>query len=358
MVGVEAVARILGGVVLLFGNGFFVTAEFAMTRVPQFDEQAFQGHPGLERAWRMTDELEVYLSGCQVGITVCSVGLGVVAEPAVAALFGDLLHVVGVTSTAGHTAVSAALALALINLFHVVIGEQTPTYLGVERARGVAKYCSRPLYWWTTLMSPVIRFADWVAKRILSAFGVEMTRSWQEGDDEMTREELRAEMGATLSRGQLSDERREEVLNALAIGDQRVADIMVDREDIVALSADASIEENLATMRSHPEHTRFPLVEGEFDSFEGVVYAPRVLHHLEALEAGEESLASLATPPMVLTADTVVSDAIDSFQAENQELALVLEAGAVVGLLTATDALEAITGDIEDPMDKAIEDTR
>jgi len=356
MVAVETALRILGGVGLLFGNAFFVTSEFAMTRVPQFDKQEFQGAPGLERAWAMTEELEVYLSGCQVGITVCSVGLGVVAEPAIADVLAGPLAAVGITEGGGHTAVSAAIALSVINLLHVVIGEQTPTYLGVERAKLVAGHSARPLYWWTWLMSPVIRFADWTAKGILGAFGVEMTRSWHEGDEEMTREELRAEMGSTLARGQLSEERRQEVINALEIGEQSVADIMVAREDIVALDTGTSIEENLAVLRDHPEFTRFPLIEGEFESFEGVVYVGTVLEQHAALAAGDTTLAAIASPPMTLTPDTAVSDAIDAFQAENQELALVIDDGAVVGLLTATDAFEAITGDLEDPLDKAARD--
>lgn len=80
MVGVETALRLGGGLVLLLANAFFVVSEFAMTRVPQFDESAFEGSRGLELAWEMTERLEVYLSGCQVGITIASVGLGVVAE--------------------------------------------------------------------------------------------------------------------------------------------------------------------------------------------------------------------------------------------------------------------------------------
>lgn len=355
MVGLETGLRLVGGAALLLGNAFFVTSEFAMTRVPQFEKQEFQGVPGLERAWAMTEELEVYLSGCQVGITVCSVGLGVVAEPAIAAVLAAPLAVLGITAGGGHTAVSAVVALTVINLLHVVIGEQTPTYLGVERAKTVAGYTARPLYWWTWLMSPVIRFADWTAKAILKVFNVEMTRSWHGGEGELTREELRAEMGSTLAQTKLSEERRQEVINALEIGGRTVGDIMVDREDIVALHTEASFEENLTVVQAHPQYTRFPLVEGEFESFEGIVYVGTVISKQDALAAGETTLSTISSQPMVLTLETTVSDAIDAFQAQNQELALVLDDGVVVGLLTATDAFEAIAGDLEDPLDKAAE---
>lgn len=170
--------RLFGGVALLLGNSFFVTTEFAMTRVRQFEAEAFLGDGrGLERAWNMTKRLEIFLTGCQVGITICSVGLGVVAEPAVTAVLDPLLGAVGVTD-GGHTALSVLLALAVVNLMHVIVGEQAPTYLGIERAKFVAGYGSGPLYVWTKLMYPVIIAADWVAKALLGLFGVEISRSW------------------------------------------------------------------------------------------------------------------------------------------------------------------------------------
>jgi CBS domain containing-hemolysin-like protein len=169
--------RLFGGVALLLGNSFFVTTEFAMTRVRQFEREEFLGSGrGLKRAWDMTDRLEIFLTGCQVGITICSVGLGVVAEPAVTAVVGPLLGAVGI-SGGGHTTLSVILALTVVNLLHVIVGEQAPTYLGIERSKFVAGYGSRPLYAWTKLMYPVIIAADWVAKGLLGLFGVEITRS-------------------------------------------------------------------------------------------------------------------------------------------------------------------------------------
>jgi CBS domain containing-hemolysin-like protein len=159
MVELVDVLRLVGGAVLLLANGFFVTTEFALTRVRQFAESEFQGG-GLERAWQMTERLEIYLSGCQVGITISSVGLGVVAEPGVAAAIDALLGALGVVSTGGGAAVSVITALALINLAHVVIGEQVPTYLGVERTTFIAKYAAPLFAAWTNPMWPVIVSAD------------------------------------------------------------------------------------------------------------------------------------------------------------------------------------------------------
>lgn len=118
------------------------------------------------------------------------------------------------------------------------------------------------------------------------------------------------------------------------------------------LSTTASVEENLSRMRATP-HTRFPLVGEELADLRGIVYTPSVVTHLDALERGDRTFADTAAPPMTLAAETTVSDAFDQFQAQDQELALVLEDGAVAGLLTATDALEAVMGELEDPLDRA-----
>lgn len=237
-----------------------------MTRVRQFDESEFQGPRGLERAWEMTERLEIFLSGCQLGITICSVGLGVVAEPALAALIDPVLTSLGYGNAlgpggAGHTALAAFIALAIINLFHLTVGEQAPTYLGIERSKQVAKVGAPILYWWTRIFLPIIRLADWLAKAILSVFGVEMTRSWAdeevEDDRSTSRGELLNQMGDVLGNLDVSEERRDEIINAIAIDRIHAADIMVVRDDVVALSTDRPLAENVEILRSNP-YTRFP----------------------------------------------------------------------------------------------------
>ncbi len=359
--------RLLGGVALLLSNAFFVMTEFAMTRVPQFEESEFEGSRGLERAWEMQERLELYLSGCQIGITISSVGLGIVAEPAVVAVLEATLPtaVVGLVGGGSHL-VAVVLALVVINLLHVVVGEQTPTYLGVERTKLVATYGAPVLYAWSTLMMPAIWFADWAAKAILGLFGVSISRSWTEAEAEGEgegaegeeaarggRSEVRRRMGRLLSDGHFTRERREEVLNAMEIGERSVSEILVPRDEMTVVSTEDDVGDALATLRgSH--YVRVPLVGESLDEFEGILYLPKVFERLDDLRAGEASLAEVAAPPMTVSADTAISDLIDRFQAENQELALVLDGGEVVGLVTAVDAFEAITGDLEDPLDQGV----
>ena len=161
MVTVEIAARLVAGVLLILANAFFVATEFGLTRARQYTEEEFVGDdPALQRAWDMTDDLELYLTTCQIWISGTSIALGIVAEPGLAALFEPLFENTALASVGA----ASLLAFGLINLVHLTHGEQTPTYLGVERSRQVCRYGATPLYWFARSIAPLIRFGDWVAK--------------------------------------------------------------------------------------------------------------------------------------------------------------------------------------------------
>jgi CBS domain containing-hemolysin-like protein len=354
MNGIELTLRLFAGLLLILSNGFFVAIEFALTRVRQYPESEFDV-PGLQRAWKMTQDLEIYLTSCQVGISATSIAVGIIAEPALAALIDPLFE----STLLASIGAGGIVAFVIINLLHLTHGEQTPTYLGVERTKFVARYGATPLYWFAKLLYPVILLGDGVAKWTLGLFGIEMTGAWLEAETDRveSRAELRHRLGSLLDRGDLTDERKQEVLNAFAVGNEPVSEIMTDRDDIVFLSTDAPVRENLDRIGTSP-HTRFPLIGADPSDFRGIVYVPAVVDRLDELRRGKSTFEDIAAPPMTLHADSSVSDAVDRFQDENQELALVCDAteGSVVGLLTATDALEAVMGEIEDPLDIELRD--
>ncbi|MFA9516564.1 CNNM domain-containing protein [Halopenitus sp. H-Gu1] len=349
MNGLEITLRLIAGLLLILANGFFVAIEFALTRVRQYPKSEFDV-PGLRRAWEMTQDLEVYLTSCQVGISATSIAVGIVAEPALATLIDPVFE----STLLASIGAGGIIAFVIINLLHLTHGEQTPTYLGVERTKFVARYGATPLYWFAKLLYPVIVIGDSVAKGTLRLFGVEMTGAWleTEADRVESRADLRHRLGSLLERGGLSDERKGEILNALTVGNEPIRDIMTDREDIVFLSTTVSIEENVDRIGESP-HTRFPLIGDDPADFRGIVYVPAVVDQLDELRRGEVTFEDIAAPPMTLRADTLISDAVDRFQEEHQELALVYDDTPenVVGLITATDALEAVMGEIEDPLD-------
>jgi CBS domain containing-hemolysin-like protein len=348
----ELALRLIAGVLLILANGFFVAIEFALTRVRQYSEAEFD-EPGLRRAWNMTKDLEIYLTSCQVGITASSIAVGIVAEPALAALFEPFFE----NSLLASVGAGGIVAFVIINLVHLTHGEQTPTYLGVERTKFVARYGATPLYWFAKLIYPVLIVGDSVAKWTLRLFGIKMTGAWLETEADVveSRGELRNRLGTLLKSGGLSEERQEEILNAFTIGDRAVSDVMTPVEDVVFLSTFDSVAENLDRIGSSP-HTRFPLIgEGPAD-YRGIVYVPSVVDRIGELQTGEVSFEEFAADPMTIPAETKISEAVDRFQAHHQELALVHEDESVVGLITATDALEAVMGEIQDPLDRQFDE--
>lgn len=350
MSGLEITLRIVAGLILLGLNGVFVTTEFALTRLRQFDREDLGDRRTLDLAWNMTKELEIYLTSCQVGITLTSILLGVVFEPGVTELIYPLTEYIGLS--AGRTRIlSVGIAVVGIQLMHTVWGEQTPTYLGVEKPIEVAALFSPVLYVWTWIAYPVIYCGDYLAKGTLGLMGIELTRSWTEGEEIESRAELRRHLGELLREGELSEERRQEVLNALDIEARETKSIMIDRADIRAIRTDRSVRENL-NMMEESRYSRYPLIDGQLESFLGIIYLPALLSNLNELQEGTVTWQDIAADSMTVPPDLPVSDLLDRFQEEQQEMALVVkEDQKVVGLVTATDALESIIGELQDPYD-------
>lgn len=347
---VEIVVRCASGIGLLLLNAFFVASEFAMTRVPQFEEEEFQESPGLQRAWEMTGTLEIYLTACQVGITITSILLGVVFEPGISALIHPVAKSLGIPFLES-TGFAVFVSVVIIQLAHTVWGEQSPTYLGVERPKLVAGYTAIPLYWWTTIAYPLIWVGDHLAKATLRLGGVEIERSWTIEEEAVeSRSELRRRMGELLSKGHLPAEQRQEVINTLEIVDTPVRDIMVGRDEITALSTEKTPEENYQVL-CETHQARYPLVGETLDEFVGIVYAPSLFPVIDEIRSGELAIEKAAVEPMAVGPECSVSELIDRFQSEHQELALVMDEGRTLGLVTATDAFEEVTGELEDPFD-------
>jgi len=349
----ESILRLIGGVVLVASNAFFVATEFALTRLRQFSEEEIEDRPGLREAWEMTERLEIHLTGCQLGITSSSILLGIVAEPAITRLFELAFEWAPVGGTARHVT-AVVVAVVFINLVHKIWGEQAPTYLGVESPLAVLERLAVPLGWWTRISSPIIHLGDGLAKWTLGLFGVEITRSWTEAETEAEEssgpDDVRRQLREVLSRGRMSEERRQEVLNTLDIGTTPVREIAIPRAEAAELTLDRSVAENLDEIGAS-RHVRYPLCRSEGGPVVGVVYVPALFEHLDRLRSGALELRELAVAPVFVQEDRSVSEVIDRLQDEGQELALVRNGGRVSGLVTITDAFEAIAGDVEDPLD-------
>ena len=358
---VELILRFAAGIFLILANAFFVVTEFALTRVRQFDEGEFRDDPGLRRAWKMTEKLELHLTGCQLGISSSSVLLGVVFEPAVSAVIHPLVGLFGAGEAATGT-ISVIISVIVINLVHKIWGEQAPTYLGVEAPKDVLRTTAVWLDRWTRATYPIILFGDGLAKWTLGLFGIEITRSWTAaeegadagaGDSSAPRSAFKGRLASLLEERGIPRDRRREVIRSVEIGETPVRDIMVPRDEIVALSTMESFVENAQRIAS-ASRVRYPLVGGTLDEVVGILYLPTIFAHYESLAQGDLVLDDLDHTDMRVPPSLPVSELIDRFQEENHEVALVWEDGRVAGLVTLTDAMEAVFGDVEDPLDLSL----
>ena len=367
---IETVVRLLAGLILIGANAFFVAVEFALTRLRGLelsDEEIEE--EGLGPAWQLTERLEIHLTGCQLGISSTSVLLGVVAEPAITELLEPAVALVGIEGTSVR-AVSVVVAVVILNLAHKIWGEQAPTYLGVERPREVARALAPGLKWWSRIMAPIIQLGDGAAKATLGLFGVEITRSWltdagDEGGEAAPRgrAELKERMAELLRGDVVDEERRDEVLRALDIGEIPTRDIMIPWDDVVWLPVDEEMDDRIVRLREHG-YARYPVLSrgdgGETsatrpDDVVGVLYVPSLFR---ALGPGADAgFRDILVPPVFLPSDTVVSALIDELQEERQEVALITggEDGeeTVRGMVTISDAFEVIAGEVEDPLDRS-----
>lgn len=354
-------------------NAFFVAVEFALTRLPSLEptEDELASSPGLARAMSMLDRLEIHLTGCQLGISATSVLLGVLAEPAVTGLIEPMLGRVGLEGSTV-TAFSVGVSVVLLNLAHKIWGEQAPTYLGVERPRQVAARLAPILYWWSKIMGPIIRLGDGAAKWTLGLFGVEITRSWAQDEVEGAGSEslessdragdrvaLRRKMTELLARESVPPDRRKEVLASLDIDEVPCRDVMVRTADMVALALDVPRRENLERI-GRTGHTRYPVLVRDstengalgVEGVAGVIYVPGLFSPPERLTADCLQMDDLLEDPVTCEGDLPVADLIDQLQEAGQEVAVVRDGDRVVGFVTITDALEVITGDVQDPLDQ------
>lgn len=350
MGAIELILRLVAGIALMLGNAFFVAVEFALTRLGEYDEETLR-EAGAGRAYDMMGKLEFHLTGCQVGITFTSILLGVVAEPAFTHLLMPVFEFIGVGESQS-TLISVTIAVVIINIIHTVWGEQSPTYLGVERPLQVARWLARPLGWWTTFVYPLIFVGDKLSKATLGIFNVEITRSWTDAEGSQDAD-IRERLAEVLGQARIAGEHQEEVVRAYEISKEPVDSIMVKREDVVALSTEKSASENLKVIETSM-HTRYAVVGDGLDDPRGIIYLPLLLTKIDAFRDGDVALDDLSAEPLMVERDMSISDFIDFLQEKNQEMAFVCsQESEVVGIVTATDAFEAIIGDLEDPLDHA-----
>jgi CBS domain containing-hemolysin-like protein len=340
--------RVIGALVLVGLNAFFVATEFAITRIrlSQVLELEKQGRPGAKAARHAVEQIDAYLAACQLGITIASIGLGALAEPAFEHLLEPALGAVAPGVAVG---ISFALAFGLVTLLHVVLGELAPKSLAIARTTRTVLLVSPPMRAFYLATKPFVDAVNGLGNLVLKPFGIPPAR--EVGHAPHTEDELRMLLAQSVREGLIETYEREFAENVLVFGDLRARQVMVPRRDIDHLVLGESISEAVRRA-SGSLHTRLPLCEAEdgLDDPVGVINFKELLRL--ALEGVETDLSELARPLIRVSESTLVDQVLRDLRRKRQHMALVVdEFGTTVGLVTLEDILEEIVGEFEEEED-------
>lgn len=343
--------KLLATAVFVAMNGFFVAAEFALVKVrtSRVQSLAESGSRRAKLVAHLLDNMNLYLSACQLGITLASLTLGWLAEPAVAAGLKAIVVYAGFQLHPGALhIISLAVALTVVTLFHMVLGEQVPKIWAIQRAERAALGIAYPLRIFAAVFGPLIWVVNGLSNGLLRLLGVNPHAS-HDGIPDVS--EIRSILASSATAGHITIRQREFAQNILAIADLEVRHVLVPRADIVWLSATSTSEEILRTIRESG-HSRFPLCEGGLDKVTGMVHAKALLATMGNAE--EIDLTALARAASFVPDTMPLSRLIVELQRTRAGCAVVAdERGTVLGLVFLDDALEEIVGPIYDEFDDA-----
>jgi CBS domain containing-hemolysin-like protein len=337
-------------VLLLAANAFFVAAEFAIVKVRgiRIEALAEQGSVVARMTLRILGNVEAYLSACQLGITMASLGLGWIGEPAVAALLEPLFRTLGIGDAALHT-ISFLLGFLIFSSLHIVVGEQVPKTLAIRKPEPMSLWVAYPLHGFFLIFFPLNWALNWASRAILRLFKVAEVSH----HDVFSGEELRDLIDLSRKHGMVGKQERDMLGGILDLAGVEVSEVMTHRKDIISIDADAPPGQVYEQVVGSP-YTRLPVWRGDPDSIIGVLHAKDLLARVRG-DLGKLAgldVAGLATPPWFIPDTTALLHQLLAFRQRRSHLAFVVdEYGALMGLVTLEDILEEIVGEITDEKD-------
>jgi len=349
------IAKLVTVVALVLINGFFVVAEFALVKIrdSQIKTLADEGVRRAAFVKQIKDNLNAYLSACQVGITAASLGLGWLGEPFLARMLQPFFAMTGIESAAVIKSISFALAFSAITFLHIVLGEQAPKILAIRKSMAAALFVSVPLRWFYAVFKPAIWFlnaaSNWVLRRLIRVEPI------AEGELAHSEEELRLIVQESEKSAEVTPLGRELVFNVLDLRDRVVRDIMTPRGEIVYFDLEDGFEANVKKA-IESQHTRFPLCRENLDNTIGLIHIKELLPLMRAEHADLLKIKRDLIPvPEMMPLEKL----LNLFLSKHAHLALVVdEFGGTVGIVTLENVLEELVGDIQDEFDFEKEEFR
>ncbi len=337
--------KVLIALLLVGANAVFVAAEFAMVKVrkTRLAELADNGFSKAKSALDVTSHLDAYLSACQLGITLASLGLGWLGEPAIASLIKPLFEGFGgMSSVYAHT-VSIIIAFLLITFLHIVLGELVPKSVAIQKAEGTALATAgfiKGFYW---VFYPFIYSLNGLANGILRIFGIQQGN---EADLSHSEEELRMLVDASQKHGFLDKLEGKLLDNVFEFSDRIASEVMIPRQDMVCLFTHDTFEEILEIVKKHG-HTRYVLCGEDKDEVLGLIHLRDIIRFQG--QQGEKDIAQIKRDILAVPEGMPISHLVQRMRSERTHMAVIVdEFGGTSGLVTLEDMLEELVGEIYD----------
>lgn len=338
---------------LVFCNAFFVISEFAVVKIrrTKLEELAHAGSKRAKIALEINEHLNTYLSATQLGITLASLGLGWLGEPAVSRLLEDVFGSFFEGQQMLLHSLSFGVAFTLITLFHVVLGELVPKSMAIQNTERYALFVAVPLYTFNKICTPIIWCFDHVSMWILKLMKVQKA---DENEDAHSEEEIKLIIDASQKGGVIDDTESEIIQNAINFSEIFAHEIMVPRQDMKCIYKDDSFDEVMAFVREN-KHTRFPLCDQDKDQILGMLHIRDLLENKDAPQ--KDILKRLVRKVLFVPENKSISDVLHEMMKKRIQLAIVVdEYGGTAGLLTMEDILEELVGEIQDEHDGVAEE--
>ncbi|TAK35001.1 MAG: HlyC/CorC family transporter [Chloroflexota bacterium] len=350
--------RLLAVFALVLANGFFVAAEFSLVAIrrSRVEQLIAEGHPLASAVQRGVMHLDTYLAATQLGITMASIGLGWIGEPALAGLVEPAFQALPAQwAWIGTHTLAVAIAFAIITALHIVLGELAPKSLALQRTEGTALAVGKPLELFLILFRPAIWLLNGAGNWVLRLVGLNPATS-----EEMVHsvEELRYLVTASRQAGVLDSVESEMIDRAFLFGETRAHEVMVPRTEMVGIDVDTSLEEALEII-SREGYSRVPIYQENLDNIVGILHLRDLVRAVRQKENLASSVRGIMRPALLLPESVSAEIILGEMRRRRTQMAILIdEYSGTAGLVTMEDLLEEIVGEVHDEFESPHEAVR
>ncbi|KOF55796.1 MULTISPECIES: hemolysin family protein [Clostridium] len=333
---------------LVFMNGFFVATEFSMVKVrkSRIETLVFEGNKNAKYTLKVISRLNSYLSACQLGITLASLGLGWIGEPAVASLLMPIFHLFNIPDALVHS-ISFVLGFIVITGFHIVLGELAPKSLAILGTEKIAMYTALPLITFYKVTYPIMWLFNHSTNLVLKLFGLTQV---EEHEEAHTDEEIKLLVEESYKHGLIDQTELTFVDNIFDFSEKTAKEIMIPRTDMECIFIEDSFDEIIETTLKS-QLTRYPVCKESKDNIIGFIHIKDL--YRQKIEGNNKGIKDIIREIKFVPESISISELFKDFQKEKMQMAIIIdEYGGTSGLVTAEDILEEIVGEIQDEFDE------